>query len=40
VAEFNQLSDTQWRAWMVNHEASARTVTVWSRCMDVPIKLP
>ena len=40
VAEFNQLDADQWRAYMINREATSRTVTVYSRCMDVPIKVP
>lgn len=40
VAEFNQLDADQWRAYMINKEGVSRSVTVYSRCMDLPVKLP
>jgi hypothetical protein len=40
LGEDEQANSTSWRYWVINNDSTARTVTVYSRCMDTPIKFP
>ena len=40
VGETRQDTATRWVMWQINNDAVARTTTVYSRCMDQPLKLP
>jgi len=40
IAEFNHGTGSWWFAYMINREAVARTVTVFSRCRDAVIRFP
>lgn len=36
--EWSNSTTRWWNYWMINNDAVARNVTVWSRCLDTPIK--
>lgn len=38
VGESRQASATVWTIWHINHDASSRTSTVYSRCLDTPVR--
>jgi hypothetical protein len=37
--EDHQDTSTTWTFWMINNDASSRSVTAYSRCMDTPIRV-
>jgi len=38
IGESRQANATQWTMWMINDDGATRTPTVYSRCMDTPLK--